>query len=297
MADSKSIGTEQQREDLQNQPANNRFERKHLVDSTCRIGSRSRIEAVQQRRPVRRALILHTCHIFIDTLLVTTYITGHNDRNHAQSTISPKGEADMNAQDCLHTLRKIRDVSFATINEEGHPEIRIIDVMLVGEGKLYFCTSRGKDFHTQLMRDPHVAIVGMTKDWKMVRLSGTVERITDDPHAWIDRIFEENPSMNGVYPGKSRYVLDPFCIDNGCIEIFDLGVSPIYRETFSLGSTTTHVRGFRITDACIGCGKCAKNCPQHCIVPGKPFVIQQQHCLHCGLCYENCPASAIKKRS
>ncbi|MGN0287444.1 MAG: 4Fe-4S binding protein [Atopobiaceae bacterium] len=202
----------------------------------------------------------------------------------------------MDAQDCLQTLREIKDVSFATVDQEGHPQIRIIDVMLVEKGALYFCTSRGKDFHAQLLRDPHVAIVGMTRDYKMVRLAGEVRFVTNDPHAWIDRIFEENPSMNDVYPGKSRYVLDPFVIDNGCVELFDLGVSPIYRKTFSLGGAPTHVQGFQITDACIGCGKCARNCPQQCITPGKPYLINQEHCLHCGLCYENCPVQAIVKR-
>lgn len=202
----------------------------------------------------------------------------------------------MNAQDCLQTLREIKDVSFATVDQEGHPQIRIIDVMLVDEGALYFCTSRGKDFHAQLLRDPHVAIVGMTRDFKMVRLAGEVRFVTNDPHAWIDRIFEQNPSMNDVYPGQSRYVLDPFVIDNGCVEIFDLGVSPIYRQTFSLRGAPTHLQGFQITDACIGCGTCARNCPQQCITPGKPFVIAQEHCLHCGLCYENCPVQAIEKR-
>ena len=202
----------------------------------------------------------------------------------------------MNEQDCLQTLREIKDVSFATVDQEGHPQIRIIDVMLVDEGALYFCTSRGKDFHAQLMRDPHVAIVGMTRDFKMVRLAGEVRFVTNDPHAWIDRIFEQNPSMNDVYPGQSRYVLDPFVIDNGCVEIFDLGVSPIYRQTFSLGGAPTHLQGFQITDACIGCGTCTRNCPQQCITPGKPFAIAQEHCLHCGLCYENCPVQAIEKR-
>lgn len=202
----------------------------------------------------------------------------------------------MNAQDCLQTLRDIKDVSFATVDQEGHPQIRIIDVMLVRDGALYFCTSRGKDFHAQLMRDPHVAIVGMTRDFKMVRLAGEVRFVTDDPHAWIDRIFDQNPSMDDVYPGQSRYVLDPFVIDNGSVEIFDLGVSPIYRQTFSLGGAPTHPQGFQITDACIGCGTCARNCPQQCITPGKPFAIAQEHCLHCGLCYENCPVQAIEKR-
>lgn len=200
------------------------------------------------------------------------------------------------AQHCLDLLREIKDVSFATVDEKGLPQIRIIDVMLVDEGSLYFCTSRGKDFHAQLLRNPHVAIVGMTRDWKMVRLTGVAKGIEDDPHGWIDRIFDENPSMNDVYPKDSRYVLDPFRIDSGCAELFDLGVSPIFRQTFSLGGAPAHVQGFAITESCISCGKCARNCPQQCIVPGKPFEIQQEHCLHCGLCYENCPVSAIKRR-
>ena len=202
----------------------------------------------------------------------------------------------MDAQDCLRTLREIKDVSFATVDAEGHPQIRIIDVMLVQDGALYFCTSRGKNFHSQLLRDPHVAIVGMTRDFKMVRLAGEARFVTDDPHAWIDRIFDQNPSVNDVYPGTSRYVLDPFVIDNGCVELFDLGVSPSYRQSFSLGGTPTHLQGFQITDACIGCGTCARTCPQQCITPGEPFVIAQEHCLHCGLCYENCPVQAIVRR-
>ena len=201
----------------------------------------------------------------------------------------------MDAQDCLDTLRQIKDVSFATVDQEGHPQIRIIDVMLVEKGRLYFCTSRGKDFHAQLLRDPHVAIVGMTRDFKMVRLAGEARRVEVMPRAVIDRIFDENPSMNDVYPGDSRYVLDPFVIETGCVELFDLGVSPIFRQTFSLGGAP--VQGFKITDACIGCGTCARTCPQQCIAAGSPFVIDQAHCLHCGLCFESCPVKAIVRRA
>ena len=52
----------------------------------------------------------------------------------------------MNAQDCLQILRQIKDVAFATVDENGLPQVRIIDVMLVEQGRLYFCTARGKDF-------------------------------------------------------------------------------------------------------------------------------------------------------
>ena len=103
--------------------------------------------------------------------------------------------------------------------------------------------------------------------------------------------------MNEVYPGDSRYILDPFCIRKGEIEFFDLGTTPIQRESFSLGGQKTKKKGFYITEACIGCGKCKRNCPQKCIEEGKVYRIRQENCLHCGLCYENCPVQAICSRA
>lgn len=200
----------------------------------------------------------------------------------------------MRAQDCLQILRDVKDVAFATVDENGKPQVRIIDVMLVEEGKLYFCTARGKDFYRQLMADGQVAITGMNRRFQMIRLAGRVKKLADQK-IWIDRIFEENPVMNGVYPGESRYILEPFCIDNGQMEFFDLGKEPIDRESFSLEGQLQE-KGFWITEGCIGCGTCKEDCPQQCVEEGTPYLIRQEHCLHCGLCAENCPVQAIEKR-
>ena len=200
----------------------------------------------------------------------------------------------MNAQTCLELLRSLKDAAFATVDENNMPQARIIDVMLVEEGKLYFCTARGKDFYQQLLRNGNVAITGLTSDYQMVRLMGKAKHLAEQKK-WIDRIFEENKSMNDVYPGQSRYILEPFCIDAGELEWFDLGHQPIERKSFSLGQTPVKAKGFIISETCIGCGKCAGLCPQQCITAGKPYHIEQSHCLHCGLCYENCPMEAIKK--
>lgn len=198
----------------------------------------------------------------------------------------------MNAQDCLQLLREIRDAAFATVSAGGKPQVRIIDVMLAEDGKLYFCTGRGKNFYAQLMATGEVAVTGLTKDYKSIRLNGKARKLPDQK-VWIDRIFEANPSMKEVYPGESRYILEPFCISEGELECFDLGASPIERESFTLGAGTAEKKGFVITDACVGCGTCAAVCPQQAIDVGTPYVIRQHNCLHCGLCVENCPAQAI----
>lgn len=52
----------------------------------------------------------------------------------------------MNAQKCLEILRKIKDVSFATVDEKWLPQVRIIDVMIVEDEKLYFVLPEGKIF-------------------------------------------------------------------------------------------------------------------------------------------------------
>ena len=201
----------------------------------------------------------------------------------------------MNAQDLLNMLREMRDVVFATVDENGYPHSRIIDVMLVEDETLYFCTARGKDFWRELTNNGHIAVTGLNREWQTVRLTGKAEPLSDGKH-WIDRIFQANPSMNDVYPGGSRYILDPFRVSAGQLEFFDLGKTPIHRERFAFGGEVVPERGFFITDGCIGCGTCAENCPQQCIESGEPFVISQENCLHCGLCAENCPAACIVRR-
>ncbi|WP_232204060.1 pyridoxamine 5'-phosphate oxidase family protein [Atopobium sp. oral taxon 810] len=60
----------------------------------------------------------------------------------------------MQANDLLKMLRDMRDVCFATVDEKNLPQIRVIDIMLVEDGRIYFCTARGKDFYAQLLRRP-----------------------------------------------------------------------------------------------------------------------------------------------
>lgn len=206
---------------------------------------------------------------------------------------------DIDAGYCLRFLREVRDVSFATTDEAGLPAVRIIDVMMVEGGRLYFVAARGKAFYADVMRTRFVAIVGQSTDFRTCRLRGAVEHPADEAeqHRLVDRIFELNPSMQELYPGDSRYVLEAFYLQDAQGEYFDLSGTPIVRVPFALGSAREAVAGFVITDRCVGCGTCAEACPEQCIAAGSPYEIAQVHCLRCGRCAEVCPHDAIERRS
>lgn len=48
-----------------------------------------------------------------------------------------------------------------------------------------------------------------------------------------------------------------------------------------------------VTDACIGCGACAGDCPTSAITVEEQAVIDADACIDCGVCESVCPVEAI----
>lgn len=203
----------------------------------------------------------------------------------------------MDARTCLQKLQYVGVLAFATVDEEGAPQVRNISAVHYEPDAIYFFTARGKDFCRELLSDGRVQILGYTRYKEMIRLSAKAEPAPDEEQEkWIRTIFGEQPYLSNVYPGDTREIGIVFVIRNAQIEYFNLGVNPIFRENYTVGKGQIAEKGYEITEKCIGCGTCMKHCPQRCIRQGEPFEIQQENCLHCGNCFEHCPVSAIKKR-
>lgn len=203
----------------------------------------------------------------------------------------------MDAQTCLKKLEYVGVLAFATVDQEGAPQIRSISAIHYEPDGMYFFTARGKDFCRELLSDGRVQILGYTKYKEMIRLSAkAVPAPEAEQKKWIDTIFTEQPYLANVYPGDTREIGIIFEIKAGDIQYFNLGVNPIFRESYSFGKPgSPPEKGYKITENCIGCGTCAEHCPQRCIEPGAPHRIQPEHCLHCGACFQNCPAGAVER--
>lgn len=200
----------------------------------------------------------------------------------------------MDATTCIKKLGYVGILSFATVDENGHPQVRSISAVHYEPDAIYFYTARGKNFCRQLLRNGHVQVHALTKYKEMIRLTAVAQPVpNDEQESWKDVIFREQPYLVNVYPGDTRSIGIIFVIRNAQIEYFNLGVRPIDRAYFTMGDAEPERRGFEITEECVACGICQSVCPQGCIDEGNQYQIQPEHCLHCGNCYENCPNEAI----
>lgn len=181
----------------------------------------------------------------------------------------------MDARTCLQKLQYVGVLAFATVDKEGAPQVRNISAVHYEPDAIYFFTARGKDFCRELLSDGRVQILGYTRYKEMIRLSAKAEPAPDEEQEkWIRTIFEDQPYLSNVYPGDTREIGIVFVIRNAQIEYFNLGVNPIFRESYTVGKGQIAEKGYEITEKCIGCGTCMKHCPQRCIRPGEPFEIQ-----------------------
>ena len=192
-------------------------------------------------------------------------------------------------------VEEFHSTTIATIGADGHPQTRVIDMMLWDEQGVYFLTAKGKTFYEQLMEQRFIAL-SATKGKMSISLRGKIQNIGSEK---LDEIFEKNTYMKSIYPGETRSALEVFRLYEADGEYFDISdPAHIQRERITIGAVKRAAVGYFVGQGCIGCKLCYSVCPQKCIdITQKPVVILQNHCLHCGRCAEVCPKQIITKRT
>ena len=149
----------------------------------------------------------------------------------------------MERNDYLKMLvEEMHSTTMATIGADGHPQTRVIDMMLWDKKGVYFLTAKGKAFYAQLMEQGYVAN-SATKDKKAVSLRGRIQNIHSEK---LDEIFGKNPYMQKIYPGDTRAALEVFRVyeaEGECIDI-------------------TRIPAVIDQHQCLHCGRCAETCPR-----------------------------------
>lgn len=97
--------------------------------------------------------------------------------------------------------------------------------------------------------------------------------------------------------GTSGFNLALFGIPVFILEPFNIGTDradEFFGELFC-GGGFSYLPAYKITEKCIGCSTCARQCPTGAIygVPKKRFSINPSQCILCGTCGRACPAAAI----
>jgi len=110
-----------------------------------------------------------------------------------------------------------------------------------------------------------------------------IDKYDPTPEATQKRQFENAGA--DVLKSVSKMELDTMFDVSESVMMIDL-LSDVFRlMAKSMG------KSYQITDKCIGCGKCEKNCPQHNIDYRKRSYSNK--CMMCTRCIHNCPVNAI----
>ena len=88
----------------------------------------------------------------------------------------------MDVKTCLQKLQYVGVLAFATVDEQGTPQVRNISAIHYEPDAIYFFTARGKNFCKELLADGRVQILGYTKYKEMIRLSTKAVPAPQDEH-------------------------------------------------------------------------------------------------------------------
>lgn len=214
-------------------------------------------------------------------------------------------------KDIFKNFDNIGCLTFSTINGENI-ESRIAHFFAYDDDGLYFRTMNSKPFYKQLKDYGKVSVCGMYPKTYVehdennlphfspgytMRISGDVRELSLEE---VEKKAKYDKNFNvAVFDIKKYPATKIFVLYKAKGEYYDYDFSKenrdhkLERERFNYGGAEIEKSGLKITNKCIGCGKCKSVCTFDAIKKGNPYEIIGERCDECGNCFMNCPVKAI----
>ena len=115
-------------------------------------------------------------------------------------------------------LEKSGPYFFATADKD-QPRVRPIGIFLKHNNRIYFHIGKQKDSYRQILVNPNVELVSISKekDGGWIRITG---RAVPDNSEELDKaVFEKSPGLQKIYNAETAFSLGHFYIQNGTAEI------------------------------------------------------------------------------
>ncbi|MBI9102612.1 MAG: 4Fe-4S binding protein [Spirochaetales bacterium] len=220
----------------------------------------------------------------------------------------------MTIKEIYEKFESVGVLTASTIHE-GEVHSRIMHFNGWDDDGIYLRTMSNKPYGRQLKEGEKITVCGIDDN----RVLGHNEDgVPDFPRGFFIRLIGEvkyldeaavrekaktNEAMKLAVYDIEHYPMmaeGNFVIHKGRGEIYDhdFGLTTrdhkLLRNRFAFGGATFNKVGPTITDKCIECGLCLKNCTFKAIKEGTPYSVIPERCDDCGTCIANCPVDAIE---
>lgn len=122
----------------------------------------------------------------------------------------------MHKDELIEYLQKKRVVYFATATTEGNPRVRMLSIVKIVDGKIYFYTADFKCLYTQLKANRNVEFC-ISKKNEMIRVRGSIKFVENQEI--LDRFLQENKRYQKLYKGRLE-TLKLFYMEDCAVHIF-----------------------------------------------------------------------------
>lgn len=115
---------------------------------------------------------------------------------------------------------------FATVDKDGKPHARPINIGVANEEGIFFMTSPKTHFYAQLQDNPNVAITVLKQDEYLIQVMRIEGQVRPLGRERLQEVLKDNPFVKHVYPTDS---------DIAAVQVFQLYTGQLFYHSLTQG--------------------------------------------------------------